>query len=309
MEEQHRLKYLTISSNDRRWGIVVNSVGYQSKDRDADHPVGIHPSEYSFSKEEGRVLNCFQLHQYLGKGEGFLKTSATGFNTEIPLEEGDMFLLFPGIRHSYAEKDNALWSEFWIGFEGRIPSEWVEKGLLSPECPVFRVGLRNDVAELYKTGIEIAITQRAGYQQMLGSIAHSLLSSAIYYDKISDFKNNDAEDIIIRARIIVDQQLSSISPESLAETLEIGYSKFRKLFKDYTGFSPGQYISEIRIMKAKELLASTDMSVKAIAMEVGFNDQDYFVTAFKKHTGCRPGEFRMSSRRPVQLNPDHLYLK
>ncbi|RYY54340.1 MAG: AraC family transcriptional regulator, partial [Chitinophagaceae bacterium] len=87
------------------------------------------------------------------------------------------------------------------------------------------------------------------------------------------------------------QQLG-LSLEEIAAELNISYSWFRRVFKQYTGFSPAQYQLEIKLQKAKELLTSTNMPVKEITYELNFESASYFVTFFKSKTGLSPGDYR-----------------
>lgn len=92
--------------------------------------------------------------------------------------------------------------------------------------------------------------------------------------------------------IIRDNSDKNFTAEQIAKSLNIGYSWFRKIFKQYTGFSPGQYQMEIKIQKSKELLTSTTMPVKQISYELNFESTSYFVTFFKSKTGMSPTEYR-----------------
>ena len=76
----------------------------------------------------------------------------------------------------------------------------------------------------------------------------------------------------------------------------MSYSRFRKLFKEYTGFAPSQYIQEVRMNVAKELLTNTSKSIKEIAVELGYENTDYFFIAFKKITGSTPLTYRTSTQ-------------
>lgn len=71
-------------------------------------------------------------------------------------------------------------------------------------------------------------------------------------------------------------------------------SKFHlaKLFKTEIGMAPHHYILNARIERAKYLLAYTNSTVQRIGRECGFNQPSSFCTAFKKHTGCSPTEYR-----------------
>ena len=65
-----------------------------------------------------------------------------------------------------------------------------------------------------------------------------------------------------------------------------------KIFKEQTGTSPGRYLSEYRINIAKKLLIDSDLSVKEIAIKVGFEDQFHFSKNFKNIVGISPQQFR-----------------
>jgi AraC-like DNA-binding protein len=80
--------------------------------------------------------------------------------------------------------------------------------------------------------------------------------------------------------------------EDLANHFNVGYSYFRQMFRKYTGISPTQYHLSLRIQKAKDLLVSTEMSLKEIALELGFETYFYFSRIFKDKTGKSPMEFR-----------------
>lgn len=115
---------------------------------------------------------------------------------------------------------------------------------------------------------------------------------AIYLSKNRDFSKSNIVTQINNAKIAVHENISTITPESLAEITCMSYSKFRKVFKEYTGFSPSQYIQEIRINMAKEMLTNTTMSIKEIAFELGYENKDYFFTVFKKVAGTTPINYR-----------------
>lgn len=64
------------------------------------------------------------------------------------------------------------------------------------------------------------------------------------------------------------------------------------MFKEYTGFAPSQYIQEVKISMAKEMLTNTCKPIKEIAFELGYENKDYFFTIFKKVTGMTPINYR-----------------
>ena len=81
-----------------------------------------------------------------------------------------------------------------------------------------------------------------------------------------------------------------------AEDLGVSYSSFRKLFKEFTGIAPAMYQQDLRLQRAKELLSTTDESIKEIAYRLNFESPDYFSSKFKNQTGLKPSEFRNKMR-------------
>ena len=72
----------------------------------------------------------------------------------------------------------------------------------------------------------------------------------------------------------------------------VSYSLFRREFRKRCGISPGQYRLELRLIKAKELLLTTNLSVAEISTRLHFECIGQFSTFFKKKSGVSPLEFR-----------------
>lgn len=79
----------------------------------------------------------------------------------------------------------------------------------------------------------------------------------------------------------------------LADRLNIRASYFGKLFREFTGSSALEYITRTRMEKAHDLLLTEpDKDVGRIAVEVGYSNNAYFATAFKKYYGVSPSKLR-----------------
>ena len=74
-----------------------------------------------------------------------------------------------------------------------------------------------------------------------------------------------------KAKVIMMERLADdITPIMVAEEINMGYSRFRQVFRKFTGYAPLQYIQEIRLTKSKQLLANTNLSLADIAYHVGY---------------------------------------
>ena len=80
--------------------------------------------------------------------------------------------------------------------------------------------------------------------------------------------------------------------EEMAALVGLGTTAFTEKVKNYTGFSPLNYLINIRISEAIKLLKRRDVNVTDIALSIGFYSSQHFSTTFKKLTGYTPGEFR-----------------
>ena len=92
--------------------------------------------------------------------------------------------------------------------------------------------------------------------------------------------------------------------ENVAQTAHISPYYFSKLFKQNTGSNFVEYLTGIRIEKAKELLTSQELSIKDICFAVGYKDPGYFCRIFKKITGRTPKEYRLLFAGPTTLRGD-----
>jgi len=292
MAESLHLKYLVTSPQDKVRGLIITSVGKQEIAPGEDYPPRKHPTRYHFSPKSGRVLDEYQL-LYIVKGEGVFRNDS---NQETVVKEGDMFLLFPGKWHSYNPNPDTGWVEMWIGFNGEIMEGWHQNGIVSDSHQIFHVGTRDDIIAMYSQAMKCADRQESGYQQMLCGIVCHMMSSCLYYDRNALYHQDRVGEIISKARAFIDGNIIDVTPEKAAEAVNLGYSKMRKLFKQYTGLSLGQYISEVRTNKAKSMLSNTDMQIGEIASALGYENEEYFSTAFKRVTGEQPRAFRKRVR-------------
>ena len=82
------------------------------------------------------------------------------------------------------------------------------------------------------------------------------------------------------------------SVEEMAAMVGLGTTTFTEKVKNYSGFSPLNYLITIRISEAIKLLKQNDLSVTDIALDTGFYSSQHFSTTFKKLTGYTPSDFR-----------------
>lgn len=101
------------------------------------------------------------------------------------------------------------------------------------------------------------------------------------------------EDPVSQVVDFITQHLfEDISVADIAASVSLSPSHLSRLFKMQTGFSPHEFITLRRIDAAKELLLTTDLSIKQIAYQVGYHSEANFITSFSGKSGITPAAFR-----------------
>lgn len=287
------VRYMVASQRDINWGLTCCSIGTQKIDKDTPYPPIAQKTKYFISENSGRTLEEFQL-LYITEGSGTLQTAHL---KKTRIEAGDMFLIFPGEWHNYRPNKKTGWTEYWIAFNGSFPKQWIEYEIISTKNPILHAGVKEELIKLYNDAINTAIEQTAHYQKLLSGILLHILgvafTSSARADHIETFDN--VAKMVNEAKIRLYESIQEnvqINMPKLAEDLGMSYSNFRYLFRRYTGMAPAQYLLDLKISRAKELLSMTGTPVKNISLKVGFNAQDYFTSMFKKKTGLSPGRYR-----------------
>jgi len=287
--ESRNIKYFNISPNDEAWGIVVTTVGYQQVPPQSPYPLSQHPESHIFIPANGRVLKEYQLI-YISKGKGYFESKSSKRQL---VEAGTVILLFPNEWHTYEPDKNTGWFEYWVGFKGLHIDKRVENGFFTRKNPVFKLGFSSSLIGLYEDIVNYAMEEKTGYQQIISSIVLYILGLVYFKNRNLTFTDSFAVNKINEARAIMKQEIeSSISPKSIAEDLGVSYSWFRKMFKKYVDVSPAQYQANLKFLRSKELLDTTNLSITEIAYRLNFETSGQFSTFFHKKEGINPLRYR-----------------
>ena len=235
-------------------------------------------------------MNEYQL-LYQPEGEGIFHSAHL---KDASIHAGDIFLLFPGEWHTYHPIPEKGWKSYWIGFKGKNVDDRVKAGFLSPEKPIYHIGFSDAIIHLYDEAYDTAIEEAAFSQQTLAGIVNHMIGLMYSLERnIILNKDQNHVNMINHARMRIRESLEgTITIQEIAEELGVSYSNFRKLFKEYTGISPSTYQQDLRLQRAKELLSTTELSIKEIAYRLNFESPDYFSSKFKVKTGIKPSDFR-----------------
>lgn len=286
-------KYLPVSKEDESWGLTVLNVGCTHIEATNVYPFKSHPAHHNFDWNSWRVLQEYQII-YITNGQGIFESESV---KQIEVRAGTIILLFPNERHRYKPDSSTGWNEYWVGIKGDIVDNLRHSGYLNPEYPCLYIGFNESIFNIYNRIIEKTKEEKPGYQPLISGAVLHLIGSCHAAMKQSAAENKEEETIINQSRLLFRSNISnSYSPQQAAQDLNVGYSWFRKLFKNYTGLSPGQYYLQLKIEKAKEMLCNSNTPIKEISIDLNFDSSFYFSKIFKEKTGLKPTEYRKRSR-------------
>ncbi len=284
------LHYMPVTPRDEQWGIICTTAGHQTiSPGDPYPPQEKHPNGYVFKKTVGRTLQEYQL-VYIVEGEGWFESTHCA---RTSVQAGTVMMLFPGEWHNYAPDPKTGWKEYWIGFKGRYIDERVENGFFSPERPLVVIGNDIQVEEFYLEVLREAQFEKKGFQLLISSVVLHLLGTIVFRQNMTQYESTDIADKIEASKQFMRKHIEDeYPPERVARELGMGYSWFRRMFKEYVGVSPAQYQLQLRYLRARDLLKGSDMTITEIAYDLGFSSVNQFSTFFSKHSGMSPRQFR-----------------
>ena len=248
--------------------LSVYNVGYQKCD-----------PEYQWGPG---VRDHYCIHHILS-GSGCYCTGTVSKH----LEEGDTFILYPGVELRYQADADKPWEYAWAGFMGADAASLIRNTEFSRETPYILKG--RIPTEKIRDGLERIYNAKGNTYEaavaMTGEM-YSLLAVFMHYAEHEEKEKAIQLTYAEKAESYIETNYSyPITVEEIASYVGISRSHLFRSFQNYMNRSPKEYLTEYRIKQACRLLRETDLSVSAIAYSVGFENNLYFSKAFRKQKG------------------------
>ena len=285
-------RYLPVLKAQRDWGLFLTDCGYSVIEPGTTYPPQRHPDAYQFDWKKGRTLDEYQI-VYITRGGGAFEAKGVRRQT---LEAGDVFLLFPGVWHRYAPDPHTGWDEQWIGFNGALADRLFAAPFFNKKKPALKIGVDEALRQHFIALVHDIEHNPAGMP--FSSAGRILEILGLIHERTQNIGANGRISGIVREaqNQLLLQAAKPIDFARLASELGVSYTTFRRSFKQQTGVSPAHFQNTIRINRACDLLATTELSVSEIAEQTGFESVYYFSRSFKKKTRQTPSAFRLKSR-------------
>lgn len=130
----------------------------------------------------------------------------------------------------------------------------------------------------------------------MGEVLREVLAETL--KRRDEISGNKYTQLIERAQKYVEEHYMSehIALNAVAEYVNMNPSYFSFVFRKETGLTFVEYVTRVRLERAKELLLCSSLKISEIAYKVGYNDPQYFSYLFKKYNQCSPKEYRQKEK-------------
>jgi AraC-like DNA-binding protein len=211
------------------------------------------------------------------EGTGWLEIGGQ----QLAIKAGDLFCCPANVPHAYGCGPDG-WTILWVHCQGSQVANFCAAAGLSTTAPCCPIARHPQVQAAFSDLIGAMANGDADSPWLAARNLHLLLHTLVWLRHKPDLTSNLAS--LVREGC-----------ETLDELVKAsGYSKFHfcRRFKQETGQSPWQYVTNRKMERARELLLGSQASIKEIATRLGFNNPDYFARIFSKHSGVTPRHYR-----------------
>lgn len=209
---------------------------------------------------------------------------------EHRLQEGQIWIYPPKTPQKYVmySKDQTIYR--YLHFTGSDVAQMLSTLGVELQTPI---EVRNSLISGIFDSIQICIADNSSLSELKAEYHTLHLIS-----QVARRKKQESE-LSMMKRVTDNMEHSfalAYDASQYAAMLNISVSRFNHLFKEITGQSPYSYYLNLRMENAIGLLENTDIKIKDIARQCGFEDTLYFAQAFKRIKGLPPTKYRKTNR-------------
>lgn len=246
-----------------------------------------------------RGLNSYMIC-YITEGAAYLRYGGS----EYKLTANQAFLIDCKFEHSiFTDRHVSKMICYFVHFYGSGAGLYVDAFSRLSSSPYLDLGQSGHVLKYILQLLSVIRKQSTSVISSLN--ASNLLSNICYLmveyaEKASGF--TVPEQILKIQEYISGNYSEKNDLDDLSKTFFISKSYLLRQFQRYIGCTPLEYLMQTRIIEAKKLLRTTNLSVKYISEKTGFNDVSYFVRVFRKRENITPLQYRKLWLESIETN-------
>lgn len=255
-----------------------------------EHPT--HTVDRPAQSDDLQLNRLYNLHLVQG-GKGTVISGGRSFE----LGAGNGFLYGPGVAQRYASDFAEPWDIRWVHFSCPIADRLLgNRGL--GEVWMFSLPDRTGAYECMERLLSLGRASDFGKEAEASAILYEMLVHLVHEASPLALPRDPSIPGIHAAADRIRSQCANPGLSIAEIAAASGYSTpyFSRKFHQLMGRTASAYLLEARVLRAKQLLVSTNLTVKDISLASGFSQSSYFIQCFRKAERMTPEQFRMSRR-------------
>lgn len=229
----------------------------------------------------------YQTLQYMTAGGVELAVGAQAYRLEGPW----FWSAYPGPRIRFSAcGQQRFWRHRYIAFRGARVQRWTDDGLF-PIDPQRPPGMR-DYGEAFDE-----LLRHATGGDRYGALRATHLLESILIQLAEDRQQAQSRPAWLKkaiGRLDDAARGEAVDYDAVAAELDMAQSTLRRRFRAAVGLPPHEYVLQARVATARRLLGETNLPIKTIAQQLGYNDVYFFSRQFRKLAGVPPAMYRKS---------------
>lgn len=249
---------------------------------------------------------------------------AAANGTTCIVEQGEGFFVNTGVLHGVWPEGEEVCRLRSLVFHPRLVGGGVDsilwqkylEPLLSDPCRPFvhfanAGGWEREASQAVQDAWQICVAEGEGFEfevrERLSRLIFLLFQNCPAAEKIPTEKVlRDGERIKAMLQYIQEHYGEELTLTKIAQSAAVSENECLRCFRNMIGSTPIQYVKQMRIQRAAELLAATDRKISDIGGSCGFQEMSYFAKTFRELKGCTPKEYRLrlrTSQTPSTTGP------
>jgi AraC-like DNA-binding protein len=262
--------------SDPLWGLVPSDVGHYPR------------AQWHFVERPEGIPQAVMI--YCTDGEGWARIG----ETSLRVRPGQILLTPPEVGHAYGAHGAAPWTIYWVHLAGPKTAALARTLKIESGPPIWSPGPDPAIPPLFE---KIMTVLGHGYTPDNLLSASMTLGQLVTHLVVTRHRQTHQDDNLdFRIDRVIEMMRGNLSKSlrvaDLSAAASLSPSHFCAVFRKRTGFSSLDFFNRLKMQRACFLLDTTDLSIKAIAAELGFDDPLYFSRSFRRVHECSPAQYR-----------------
>lgn len=254
--------------------------------------MGFYPAARGHRMERSRHDDNLLIYCASGTGD------ASAGDWSGTVAAGQVLLLPQGVAHHYEARPDAPWTIYWVHYQGSgtaVFNQYLGHG--EHAAPVSTVGVSAPLIAHFRAMLG---AQRTGYNtgvfiNAANQLRHLLTQIALDI-RTARAAGQQSFDLEAVQGLMLENLDQALDLDTLAAAARLSKYHFATKYKALTGYSPIKHFLHMKMEHACHLLDSTELSVKGVAVALGYDDPLYFSRQFSRTVGLSPRAYRRSVR-------------